>query len=220
MEIKWGRLIQFDERSLGYPIRTFLPQLAPRSYSWRCDERLDQGNLGSCVGNGFAYDLAARPVEVGGVTEATALKIYHLAQQLDQWASTPPQEGTSVIAGAKATKQLWPKAFDSYRWAFGLNDVVMSLGYNSPVILGIPWLADMMHPDSNGIIKATGTVQGGHCILADAVDVTTRYIRMLNSWSASWGKNGRCWISFEDLDKLLHQDGEALVTMHKHMVTV
>jgi hypothetical protein len=216
---KLGRLVQFDNRSLGYPIRPLLPELAPRSYSWRCDERLDQGNIGSCVGMGFSYDLAARPVEVPGVTEATALQIYHLAQTLDPW-SGEAYEGTSVLAGAKATKQLFPRAFDSYRWAFGLNDVILTLGYRSPVILGIPWLSNMFNPDSNGIIKATGSQAGGHCILADAVDVTTRYVRMLNSWGRGWGKNGRCWISFDDLDKLLHMEGEALVTVRKHMIEV
>lgn len=215
MEREFGRLEEFDDRSRNYPVRTMLGDRPLRSYKWRCDEKLDQGSEGSCVGMGFAYNLAARPVEIAGVNEVVAVKIYKTAQTLDQWPGEN-YSGTSVLAGAKSCMQLYPKSFDSYRWCFGLNDVCLALGYHSCVILGVKWLEGMNHPDANGIIHARGAVRGGHCILADGIDVATRYIRLLNSWGSSWGKAGRCWVSFDDLNGLLQDGGEGLVTVKQH----
>lgn len=214
MDRVFGRLEEFDERSRNYPIRTLIGDRPLRSYKWRCNTRLDQGSESSCVGNGFAHNLAARPVEIADVTEETAFKIYKTAQTLDQWEGTN-YLGTSVIAGAKSCKQLYPNSFDSYRWCFGLNDVCLALSYHAPVVLGLSWKQGMMHPDANGIIKVTGPVVGGHCVLANGIDVATRYIRLLNSWG-NWGLQGHCWLSFDDLYALLQEGGEGLVTVKQH----
>jgi hypothetical protein len=215
MDRAFGRLEEFDERSRAFPIRTLIGDRPLRSYKWRCETRLDQGSEGSCVGHGFAHNLAARPVEIAGVTSDLAVKIYKTAQTLDPWPGEA-YSGTSVLAGAKSTMQLYPKSFDSYRWCFGLNDVCLTLGYRGVVILGIKWLSGMDRPDAQGIIKARGQLRGGHCLIADGIDVSTRYIRLLNSWGRSYGLEGHCWISFDDLNGLLQDGGEGLVTVKQH----
>lgn len=214
-----GRIPSFDPRSLSFPMRILIEGLAPRSYHWRCDERLDQKDQPACTGFCLAYELAARPTEVGGVTNELGLKLYHEAQKYDEWPGEAYQ-GSSILGAFKGTKALYPRAFDSYRWCFGLDDVVLTLGYHGPVALGISWYQKMFDPDVNGNISIGGSIAGGHAILATGVNVTTRKIRLLNSWGDSWGVNGQAWISFDDMDSLLHENGEGCVAVRRHMVTI
>lgn len=210
--VKFGRLVQFDERSRGYPIRSILrgEPRKPRSYTWRCTEYLDQKAEGACVGFSIAHELIARPAEVTGITAVQARAIYKRAQKLDQWPGEN-YEGTSVLAGMKAMQELHPGKVGEYRWAFGLSDVLRTVSYYGPVVLGIPWYEGMTSPTADGVIRATGQVLGGHAILCNGVSVKTNMVRLHNSWGVDWGKGGDCFLSFKDLEKLLYEDGEACV---------
>lgn len=210
-----GRLIEFDHRSLSYPIASLLPKETkkPRSYTWECRATLDQGQEGACVGFGFAHELAARPSR-RLVHQAGAFAIYRKAQTLDPWPGED-YEGTSVLAGIKAVQQMYPKFIQSYRWAFGLDDVILTLGYLGPVVLGINWYYSMYSPDSNGIIKVEGQLAGGHCILAKGVDIKKKLITLHNSWGSDYGKGGSCYISYDNLNRLLKEGGEALVPVKR-----
>lgn len=224
-----GRVPNFDIRSRAFPVRAIRSVLAPttpRSYTWNCSIVLDQGSIGSCVGNGVAHELTAKPVAILGVTETDALSIYHEAQQIDPWPGDS-YEGTDVLSGVKvATRRGFYK---EYRWAFGIEDLVMAVGYHGPAILGINWTNDMFRPDAAGFIHPSGGVAGGHCILNNGqkivraglslpsrptlatLDSKKSFSRLHNSWSRSWGINGECFISFEDLSSLLQENGEACV---------
>lgn len=217
-----GRLISFDDRSKNFPIMSLLPLKAeykPRSYTWRCNVVLDQGQEGSCVGHGWAHELAARPVAVKGVTHPLAVKIYKLAQTIDEWPGEN-YEGTSVLAGVKALKQMYPKSIDHYRWAFGLDEVVATIGYFGPVVLGVNWYSGMFNTDADGFIHVKGQIAGGHCLIARAVDVKKKTITLHNSWGASWGVNGTAKISFADLKRLLNESGDACVPVGRHNIIV
>lgn len=208
-----GRIEEFDERSRNFPIRTLIPStLAPRSYTWSCAPRIDQGSEGSCVGHAWAHEIAARP-RVRPADHGLALEIYRKAQLIDEFSTTPPQEGTSVLAGVKIATQLG--YYQEYRWAFSLNDLIMAIGYKGPAVLGIPWYEGMFLPDRNGLISITGQLAGGHAILANGVSVSKKLIRLHNSWGANWGLNGECFIRFEDLEFLLHQQGEACIPVKR-----
>lgn len=214
-----GRLPEFDPQNLLHPIRAVLPIEAkkPRSYSWSVPVQLDQGNVGACVGFSFAHELAARPAKMPWLKNVDGLTIYKKAQTLDQWPGDN-YEGSSVLGGVKAVMELFPKAYESYKWAFGIDDVILTLGYFGPVVLGINWYSDMFNPDSSGIIKVGGYVAGGHAILANAVNVKKKLIHLKNSWGASWGKGGGCYISFDDLDRLLKEGGEACIPVQRKVV--
>lgn len=204
-----GRIPHFDARSRNYPVRALIPPTyAPRSYTWSCGIVLNQGNIGSCVGNSIAHEIAARPVVVKGVEENFALQIYHRAQQLDPWPGEN-YEGTSVLAGMQAGKEFGYYA--EYRWAFGIEDLILALGYKGPAVLGIRWDNNMFSPDASGIIRPGGGVAGGHAILANGVSLRKQLIRLHNSWGAWWGINGEAFISFEDLRALLADGGEACI---------
>jgi hypothetical protein len=217
-----GRCVQFDERSRAFPVRAVVPK-TPRSYTWRCQRVLDQGDEGSCVGHGIAHELIARPVEALSVTQYYARDIlYFGAQKIDEWpggaypGAKPFYEGTSVLAGCKVAKSLgW---MDSYLWSFGLNDLILGVGYNGPAVLGINWYDGMLDIDSKGFIHATGEVAGGHCILCNCVNIPGKYFKLHNSWGPSWGISGECKVSFSDMTKLLKEDGEAAFFVGRHLI--
>jgi hypothetical protein len=216
-----GRLISFDDRSREYPIRTIVAAKAPRAYTWRCGIRLSQGDRGICVGAGSCHELAARPAEVQGLTVKYAEEqVYWEAQKIDEWdggaypGARPFMEGTSVLAGLKILKRLgW---MEEYRWAFGIDDLILGVGYNGPAIVGTLWYNGMFTPDTAGQVKPTGRVVGGHCWVVDQVIPKHEMFGALNSWGKNWGKGGRFYISFADMDKLLKEDGEAAFLLKRH----
>ena len=216
-----GRVPQFDERSRAFPVRALVGPKPPRSYTWSCGSVLDQGQQGSCVGHAWAHELIARPVVVPGIDHATAVQLYYAAQGLDDEpggeypGASPHYEGTSVLAGAKATQNAG--YITEYRWAFGLDDLILALGHAGPAVIGLDWYNDMFDPDADGLLHVTGGIAGGHAILANGVSVRKRLVRLHNSWSASWGVNGEAYIGFDDLAGLLKAGGEACVPMGRKL---
>ena len=220
-DVRNDRIVQFDERSRKYPIRSIVKIKKRRSYTWRCNVHLDQGLEGACVGFGISHELAARPSEVKRLTNRFAReKIYWEAQKIDAWpggaypGARPRYEGTSVLAGVKVAQR--KGYFDSYYWAFGMNDLALGVGYRGPAVLGLPWMEGMADTDRNGFIHATGDVVGGHCILCRAINVKEEYFLLRNSWGKNWGVNGDCKVSFADMEELLADNGEAVFFRKRH----
>ena len=224
-DIRLDRIERFDERSRQFPVSyTWSKEKKKlRSYTWRCNEWLDQGKEGACVGYGISHELASRPSEVQDLTNSYAKEqIYWEAQKIDPWeggaypGNSSFYEGTSVLAGVKIAQKLgW---FDEYRWAFSLEDLQLGVGHNGPAVMGLAWYQGMYQPDSKGYIKPTGKKVGGHCLLCNAISVKKERFTLHNSWGKSWGKNGECYISFDDMDKLLKQRGEAVFFQHRHKI--
>jgi len=219
------RIKYFDERSRKYPIRKMVAVKKLRSYTWRCKANLNQGTEGACVGFGIAHELAARPVEVEGITNRFAKKaIYWEAQKIDEWGggsypgARPRYEGTSVLAGVKVARD--KGFFDSFYWGFSLNDLALGVGRRGPAVLGLPWMEGMYDTDDDGYVHATGDVTGGHCILCRGVNVREKYFLLRNSWGRGWGENGDCKISFADMKKLLADGGESVFFVGRHDVSL
>jgi len=214
------RLENFDERSREYPISELVSDKFPRSYTWRCNEWFDQGREGACVGFALGHEAASRPAEFKGLTfDYLVENVYHEAQKIDPWpggvypGGDPQYEGTSVLAGIKVMKKIG--FFKSYRWAFGLEDLVLGVGYNGPAVLGVRWYEGMYKPDENGFIQPSGSIMGGHALLARAVNVKKGYFTLRNSWGRTWGIDGDCYITFEDMGKLLEENGEAAFMINR-----
>lgn len=212
-----ARIQQFDERSRSFSIMTSVGGAKKaRSYTWRCLEQFDQGQQGACVGFAMAHELVARPKEIKHLSAAFAQKkIYWEAQKIDPWeggsypGAAPAYEGTSVLAGVQILKKLG--YIEQYRWAFGLNDLVMAVGYSGPAVLGVPWYEGMFKPHSCGYLHTDGQKAGGHAILCKGVDVKARTFTLHNSWGSAWGNHGDALISWTEMEKLLHEQGEAVI---------
>lgn len=207
-----GRLVEFDEKSRQYPIRTLVSDKKPRSYTWRLFDWLDQGPDGACVGFAWAHELQARPKEVQNIDYDSAMSIYWSAQLRDPWAggaypdASPRMDGTSVLAAAQHLHKLG--FFEEYRWAFSLDDALLAVGHEGPGVLGCYWHESMFYPDENGFVKPEGPIMGGHAVLVRGVNFNRREVRISNSWGKSWGKDGDCFMTFDDFEKLLMNNGE------------
>lgn len=193
----------------------------------------------NCVEFAICHELLARPVAVAlsKITDILDTKgIYWPAQRTDQWeggsypGANPFYVGTSVLAGMKVAQDLG--FFSEYRWAFGVEELVMALGYKGPAVLGVAWYQGMFDAEpSTGWIRVTGHVRGGHAILAQGVkilwktpdaprdwsnvDLHSSYVTLHNSWGNGWGVNGRARISLSDLNFLLKQRGECCIPVRR-----
>ena len=210
------RRIEFDPRSRDYPIRTLLAGATVRSYTWGCPVRLNQGQEGACVGFAWIHEFAARPKTHDLLTAQIARNIYMAAQLVDQWPSTPPEEGTSVLAGAK-TMVDWGY-LGEYRWAFDVNDLKLSVSTVGPAVLGLWWWSKMFETDAEGYIHPQGYKAGGHAILCNGYNLTRRAFRLTNSWGPNWGLNGTCWVHEDDMAALLADEGEACIPTRRTLV--
>lgn len=217
------RLVEFDPRSRNFPIRATLSdeqlERPVRSYTWSVPVALDQGREGACVGFAWSHELAARPYSVKAVTNDTARAVYHEAQKNDEWPGED-YSGTSVLAGAKVIAS--QGYMSEYRWAgVGSGDVLGDLkravAYKGPAVLGIHWYTGMFRPDSDGRIRPTGQVEGGHAIInyrTTGERYRVRAFRHRNYLWNSWGRDGGWpvgWLSDDDMERLLNESGEACI---------
>lgn len=221
---KLDRIIQFDERSRQFPILREIKKTVPkpknRSYTWACSLTLDQGQEGACVGFGISHELAARPAQVQDIDYKFAReKIYWEAQRVDPWEggsyphATPRYEGTSVLAGTKVAQKLG--YFESYHWSFSLDEMRLGVAYNGPAVIGINIYDNMFDPKPDGFLNVSGDVAGGHCILVRGVNEKGKFFTLRNSWGADWGKGGDCYVTFDDMDRLIHDEGECVFFAHR-----
>lgn len=226
----FGRLIAPDVRDNTFPMRlaldpleSFFPQGVPEgSRHYSPGAVLEQGKTGTCVAHGWASKIHAAPIK-----QPMALSPYDFYRRVvlqDVWpdndfeATAPDdqlQSGTSVRAGAKVLASLGYGK--TYLWAKNAEDVrswiLAGLG---GVVIGIWWKSNMMNLDRHGFISYTGENIGGHCVYLggwnDKVkrgSKRVRAARIQNSWGRGWGQSGRCWITMDDLDKAIADDGEA-----------
>lgn len=233
------RIPLFDERSRAFPIRAVVAEKPPRSYTWGFTQLsrvwLDQRAEGACVGFGWAHELALRPQALSAVTDEMARQFYFAFQKRDPWeggaypGANPHYEGTAVIAGAQEMRD---RGFiGEYRWAFGLRDTVLSVGYAGPNVMGTDWDTSMFDTDADGFLRPNGNAAGGHCWVARGtkvfwidraapktwanVDLVKSYVVGRNSWGPDWGINGDFKITFADLGSLLDRGGESCVPLKR-----
>jgi C1A family cysteine protease len=168
----------------------------------------DQGNIGSCTGNACAGALGTQPNTIGNhFDEEVALRLYCEATRLDwHWGHYPPTDtGSSGLAVAKAAKEAG--YVRRYNHAFGLDQALRALVL-APVITGVSWYEGFDHPDSDGLVRISGSVRGGHEFCVVGLDVEKKTVRAANSWGTGWGDEGFFEFSWDDWGRLLDERGD------------
>lgn len=189
------------------------PTLRPWRYHYTGGVVLDQGVEGACVGFGLAHQLNAGPITMRPqLTSPEARAIYLEAQRFDEWPGEG-YSGSSVNGGCLALRAAG--RIESFHWAFTLNDVVDAVLRLGPVTMGTDWYTGMMNPDLSGMLRATGQIEGGHAYLLAGANRILRKAKIKNSWGSGWGERGHAWISFDDLERLILQNGEAAIIIER-----
>jgi len=210
-----GRVYIEDKRDLNYLIKnnqrtlqqiSTPPKVLTQRY-WDANGWWgDQGNKPQCVGYSWAHWLEDGPIQQSGIPPIIKpFDIYKNAQKLDEWYGEN-YDGTSVRGAVKYLKKIGK--VKSYYWAFDvqtLSETILKLG---PVVVGTNWYNGMFYPNKNGLIKISGQMVGGHAYLINGVDTKTKQFRIKNSWGKSWGNGGHAFISFNDMSRLIKENGE------------
>jgi len=211
--VKLSRIFIPDDRDMRFQISSLLPKQLPNikyKYWWSSGWWGDQGSTPHCVAYSWIHWLASGPItqknkREGGIAPFDTTYLYNEAQKVDAWEGEN-YDGTSVRAGAKILKN--NGFIDQYNWAWDIQTTVNALLTLGPVVVGTWWTHDMLFPNKDGLITATGSKLGGHAYLLDGVNVDKKLLRIKNSWSREWGKKGFAYISFDDMDKLIKDNGE------------
>lgn len=184
------------------------------------DAVLDQGNFGTCVGNGAAQFLNTLPISDGyteGVGQSAraggpyARALYYEATVLDGSPDDPNsagggQQGATVKSGVVA---LYNRArIASYAQSSSFSVLETWLKTKGAIVIGSDWTNDMFSPDGSGYVVPSGGVAGGHCYLWDEITAGGDY-GFLNSWGSAWGVGGRFYMKKTDFVSLFASQGEA-----------
>jgi hypothetical protein len=203
-----GRHVAIDVRRNSHGVRS-LPRSAIKTIEWKRNVPIfDQGNVGSCEGDGAAGVLSTAPF-TNKFDNAEAVKIYTLATQIDSIPGTYPQEdtGTDTTSAWNACRQLG--LIKTFANAFSLTDILTAL-QTGPGDVGWDWYEGFDSPDSKGIVKPTGQIRGGHCIECVGCDCENGLLKFANSWGTSWGADGYFYISFEHAEAMMATDGDSI----------
>jgi hypothetical protein len=202
-----GLLFSHDERDERFMMYGSKPSIDDSiRQSWKIGPLLNQGDTSHCVGYSWSQFLGTEPW--GGIVEdlPQPFTIYRDAQKIDEWPGEEPDYyGTSVRAGAKVLKD--KGIISSYVWGYSVEDIAKFIYENGPVVAGTRWYYGMTHPDPNGFVRVHGNYEGGHAWTIYGVDSKWETFFAVNSWGTSYGRNGRFFIKFDQMDKLLKDGG-------------
>lgn len=207
-----GRKVNHDPRSLAHPAAKSGEHrpVVHRTYG----AVLDQGNIGSCVGNASAHALNTKGVRHIGdhsLKEDDAISIYMAATSIDPWPGSYPPDDTGTDANSAAKAMRNAGYISAWQHAFGLDHVLAALQL-APVMLGITWYESMFSTDAQGYVHPDGKVAGGHEVLIRG-DNAKGTVLVRNSWGRGWGVHGDFKLRYADLNALLRDGGDATVLL-------
>lgn len=215
-------------------IAKYFPQgLPPGTRHYRTGPVLDQGETGTCTAFCGTHRVHASPImqplPINPKTAArmTPYDLYRIIIGLDEFddndfeislPDTELQSGSSVRAVAKALQQLG--IIKTYLHAGSIEDIrAWHLAGFGGIMFGTTWYAGMMTTDSEGFVKPTGAVEGGHayasCGWNDSATHNGRTVRAChfqNNWGTGFGLKGFFWIEEQDIGTLF-PDGEFIAPL-------
>lgn len=219
-----GRHVHYDSRSEGYP---FVPRTA-RELAAVLHQRhigpLDQGNLGSCVGNDLVGNIAtspdfeALPGEHPSLDEPLAVKVYSLATTLDPYPGSYTQAGgwedtgSDALDGCKAAVKMG--LIGGYTHCDTIPSMQQAIMERS-LMFDCNWYSGFDDPAPDGFVSigANDYIRGGHSFEILGMDPVARVFLAENSWGSSWGYNGTFQFSFATAARLLSEEGACIVPL-------
>lgn len=225
-QYKLGRLL--DERTPHamalHPaeklVSTRLRRMYAQNGAW-----LDQGQYGTCVGNGFAHRRADNPVPITGITEAYAQQLYLDASAIYYGTSdTTMEKGTSVLSGCQVLQNRG--TIDKFEWMSDVETLRYTLLERGSIVVGTPWYVSMFDTPPDGLgnqyirYRPASGQAGGHCYLINGIDLdpldgSAPFYRMKNSWGKDWGKSGTARFHLADLEALIFTGWGEGVLIHE-----
>jgi hypothetical protein len=200
---------QSDPRNEMFPVHPLLPPVnEPVAMRWHCPVRLDQGREGACVGFGLTHFLATGPAVLSRPSNADAFELYEDIKRNDRRPGES-YDGTWIEDGLKLLQKRG--IIDEYRWPKTADEMARCLSYVGPLVVKVPIYGSFHRPNKYGMIQPCGKIEGWHCMLADEIVPGAKQIWFLNSWGSRWGKNGRCWMSYNTANFVLSHGGTAAV---------
>jgi hypothetical protein len=139
--------------------------------------------------------------------------VYSGAEMIDGDGPFPPNDnGSSGPSAAQVVKNAG--YISGYLHCFALTDVLDALE-EYPLTIGANWYDSMDQPDSSGLvtISPSAQVRGGHEFLCRGKDTVKQLLHFDNSWGPDWGVQGSFSMSWATLDRLLHEQGDATVSL-------
>lgn len=205
-----------DERDVPLKValeRLGVPKTTGSTWWYSPFPRLNQEDSPSCVGFSRVIATNCSPI-IRHYDDKFAFDLYKLAQERDTWEGTD-YEGTSVRAGAKAAQE--KGLIKSYAFTYDVDEMALWILNRGPVCIGINWYSGLNEATkANGyLVRPTGYIQGGHAIAVDGVRLMKDkgdYFRCINSWGLAYGYSGRAKIAYDDMRKLLSEEGAVCCT--------
>lgn len=188
---------------------------------------LDQGQLGSCTGNGIAGCINF----IQKLFMASRLFIYFnertIEGTVDQDSGANIRDGiSSVVKQGVCSEDVWPYDINQFTvtpppeaYDAALKDVVTDyLAINSvaeiknclvsgfPVVFGMTVYESFESPDvaSSGVVPMPAHHEqelGGHCMKIVGYDDSKSCFIVANSWGTGWGASGYCFIPYAYIEK-------------------
>jgi hypothetical protein len=231
-EYHFGRLVAYDARDQNFPMALRLDPLIAEHFpnglpegvrQYRAGRVLNQGPTGTCGAHAGTCRLMSGPIMQPLPQGLTPFDFYRRIVLNDEWTendheATAPlsglQFGTSTRAVLKTGQDLG--CFPNYLWARSAEDIRgWHLAGFGGGLLGIWWRSEMFEPDSEGFVSYAGSREGGHLVCTTMWNDRRRHngrivraVRIQNSWGASWGQGGRCWMEYDELQTALGDEGE------------
>lgn len=220
-----GRDVFLDSRSKLYAVQ---PTQTPVT-SIRHEQFigiLDQGQVGACTGNAADSCAYHSPFVADGHTpwkyspdETGALAWYHDNTANDSYPGTytpgDPSSDDTGSDGLTASKMAVAAGVASgYRAALDLDSSLQAL-MKAPGITGIPWYNSMFTAGPGGLLTVDmkSGLAGGHELCVDEIVTGDQaagktLVGGPNSWGASWGAQGRWYMTADDWWALRKQQGD------------
>ncbi len=208
-----GRHIEHDDRSFNYKFSATGIKITDVEHK-RFIPILNQGQVGACTGFAGIGDINTNPFIKNDnsyytADDSGALKLYSDAEKIDGGIGYPPEDvGSSGLSIAKALKK--QGLISSYQHTFNFNDALKALT-KYPIITGIRWYSGMFATDSDGRVRISGKIVGGHEIEAFKIDIENARVWFYNSWGSQWGINGTFYLTWGDYLRLLEDRGDVTV---------